>query len=83
MKKTAKKCESCGNSLVTEASSFESKDVKKLRRIMKKNKLSQNKLSIILGVSQSYVSSWLRENTNPNGKINKKYFEILKKEEYL
>jgi len=85
MRNITKKCKTCGQivkngKLNKDFASKSEKDIKKMKRVMKKNKLSQVKLSEILGISQSAVSSWFRLNV---GSIKSKHFDVLRDKGYL
>lgn len=61
---------------------FDSIDVNKMVRIMKKYDLKQIDIAAILKVDQSTVSGWMHGMHNSRGKIKSKYFQILKAKGY-
>lgn len=75
MKKHEEKCSHCNGTGKIQLMIFY--PVSKLIKIMKKHKLSQLKLSKIIGVSQAAISNWVKPRSpNVNG-VKKKYFDVL------
>ena len=54
---------------------LETPDTIKMRKIMKKYKFNQQKLSEIIGISQGTVAGWFTRSRNLQGKIKSLYFE--------
>lgn len=77
---TNKKCPYCGGKGHIEIVIYY--PASKMAKIMKKHKLSQVKLSEILGMSQAGVNNWFKPRTSVKG-IKKKYFDILSKKGFV
>lgn len=77
------KCLSCGQLMRRKKlPPLSTPDVNKMRKIMKKNNLTQMKLAEIIGISQGTVQGWFTASRNLKGRIKKIYFEILKSRGY-
>lgn len=61
---------------------FSSPDIKRFKSILKRNNLKVPQTAELLGVSTTTVYNWFYETTNPKGKINKKYFDLLSENGY-
>lgn len=61
---------------------YTSPDIKRFKAILKRNNLKVPQTAELLHVSATTVYNWFYETTNPNGKINKKYFDLLSENGY-
>jgi len=84
MKSEYKKCLRCNGTgnLKIRSPYLQTKDTKKMLRIMEKHGLNQLTLAKILDISQGTVNGWFHRKTNLQGKIKTIYFEMLKHEGY-
>jgi transcriptional regulator with XRE-family HTH domain len=48
-----------------------------LKEILKKKKISQKQLSLILGISEQSISSWVQNKAEPSLKMTLKICEVL------
>jgi transcriptional regulator with XRE-family HTH domain len=48
-----------------------------LKEILKKKKISQKQLSLILGISEQSISSWAQNKAEPSLKMTLKICEVL------
>lgn len=78
-KNNTKECRYCGGKGYTDVIVFY--PVSRMKKIMKKHKLSQLSLSKILGISQTAVNNWFNPKTRIQG-VKKKYFDILSEKGY-
>jgi predicted XRE-type DNA-binding protein len=78
--KIYKPCNRCGGTgkVKIKQEMLETRDVKKMLNIMKRNSFKQLDLAKVLGVSQGTVNGWFHRKTNLQGKIKPLYFELLK-----
>lgn len=83
-KKIYKKCLRCNGTgkLKIRSPYLQTKDTKKMIKLMDKHELNQLKLAKILEISQGAVNGWFHRKTNLNGKIKSIYFEMLKSKGY-
>ena len=78
-------CSKCNGTGKTKARDFDcvdSKDIRKMKSIMKRHNLKKYQLAEILGISQSAVVGWFKLGTNVRGNIKPVYFEILELKGY-
>ena len=74
-----KACPRCkGKGVVKCRYQIQTKDTKKMLRIMKRHGLTQTQLALHLGLGQSTVTGWFNSETNKYGVIKPIYFELLK-----
>lgn len=76
------KCKGTGKTKARDFDSVDSKDIRKIKSIMKRHNLKKYQIAEILGISQSAVVGWFKLGTNVNGKIKPVYFELLELKGY-
>jgi hypothetical protein len=80
MKSLYKKCLKCqGTGKIKIRSPYlQTKDTKRMLKVMDKHDLTQLQLAKILDISQGTVNGWFHRKTNLQGKIKQIYFDMLK-----
>jgi DNA-binding transcriptional regulator YiaG len=75
-----KKCLKCNGTgkIKIRSPYLQTKDTKKMLKIMEKHGFNQLALAKTLNISQGTVNGWFHRKTNLQGKIKTIYFEMLK-----
>ena len=76
--KPCSKCNGKGKIKARDFDLVDSKDIRKMKVIMKRHNLKKYQVSEILGISKAAVVGWFKLGTNVRGIIKPIYFDLLK-----